>query len=458
MKLLKAILLVPALLALLAGSALAKPAAPKSGVDPSFGHGGKIALSVPKESVGKPFRLATAPSGKSYALAGSLLLAFGANGRPDPDFGNNGRLQVTAATGATTEVNGLAVDAQGRVLVSGSFNPTPGAPAKVIDPAGHISSMPAPPSTAFVVRYLPNGERDATFGGAGEIDVSLTVPAWTGPQPPAHAEVPLVHSNRLSVVNGEEPVLGGTYQYWIIGCYATPVAAAGFVAPVDPRGAALQNVPPNTWAPLPLNQASALTPMPNGNLAALSTEGLVCGHFRTSDSQVTTLNYGSQPAPVLDPSRPRLYPNALAVDSQGRFLGLDDHSEAEFNLPVQPWKLERLLPDGTFDTSFGSNGGVPLKKFGEESIAGVVVDAKGRPTVGGGDDKFRLVRLTSQGKIDHSFGKGGWVEVGFGAGTETEFKAVAIDPKGRVLAAGLVTDSALKSGVGIALTRVLPGS
>src|SRR6266568_3689134 len=120
MKLLKAILLVPALLVFLAGTALAMPATQPAGIDPNFGHGGTIDVSIPKESIEKPVQMATAPSGKSYVLVGSTLLAFGANGRPDTGFGKNGRVRVTSAAGTAFQVTGVAVDSNGRVLVSGS--------------------------------------------------------------------------------------------------------------------------------------------------------------------------------------------------------------------------------------------------------------------------------------------------------------------------------------------------
>lgn len=450
MKIRTALLLIPVLLALCVGTAVAKAPPAKPGVDPSFGHGGTIAVSVPKGSIKGQVEMATAPSGKSYVLAGSTLLAIGANGRPDPGFGHNGRLTVAAAAGETTEVTGLAVDANGRILVSGSVNPTPGVPAGVVPP-GSFSLHPEARSNAFVVRYLPDGERDPTFGGAGEIDVTVTPHPEDPTAPSTHLDSPAVHAGRLAVVNGEQPVLGGSYSYDLLYCRTLALQSSAFVSPIDPGGANFQ-----TLAPTQVQQNTVIdfASMPAGNLAVLSNSAPSCGNVGAPFAgTISALTYSSTPAPALDPIRPALSLSTLAVDSYGRFLGLEGPEELPSNGAAPPWKIVRLLPNGDFDTGFGSNGGVPLKKFGEESVGGLVVGADGRQVIAGGDNSFRLVRLGTKGKVDQSFGSHGWIEVGFGKGSKASPQALTIDAKGRVLAAGPVTSPSLKTGEGIGLTR-----
>jgi uncharacterized delta-60 repeat protein len=459
MKIRTALLLIPVFLVLCVGSAAAKSPPPKSGVDPHFGHGGTIAVSLPKGTAEKWIQMATAPSGKSYVLAGgSTLLAFGANGRPDPNFGHNGRLTVAAAAGETTAVTGLAVDANGRVLVSGSVNPTPGAANEAVPPesAGPLYHPPA--SSAFVVRYQPDGERDTTFGGTGEIDVTLTPPA-----PPAgvtgHFEHLVVNGDRLAVVDGETPVLGGSYLYYVEYCYWIGVQAHAFATPIDPAGPAVQTVSPTTYTQFPHSDVTAFAPMPGGNLAVVSGGNRYCSSRGTAEfPTLSTLTFGTNPAPTLDPARPAHSLGSLAVDSQGRFLGLEGTEILETEGLPGSTKLIRLLSNGDFDPSFGENGGVPLKKFGEESVGGLVIDSKQRPIVAGGDTKFRFVRQGTKGKVDKSFGDHGWIEVGFGKGSKASPTGLTIDAKGRILAVGRVTSPALKTGEGICLTRILPGS
>jgi uncharacterized delta-60 repeat protein len=454
MKLLKAILLVPVLLALLAGTALAKSAPQPSGVDSTFGHEGTIDVAVPKGAAERSIQMATAPSGKSYVLAGSWLLAFGANGRPDFGFGHNGRVQVAAASGETTEVTGLAVDVQGRVLVSGSVDPTPGVPNQAVPPQSAYALFHPAPSNAFVTRYLPDGERDPAFGGSGEIDITLTPPARPGPaDTTAHFEHPSVHADRLAIVNGEQPVLGGTYWYYVDYCYFTGVSSYGFAAPIDAFGPATQTLAPTAYTQFRQSNVYDFAPMPAGNLAVLLSDrrSSCSDRGEPETSTLSALTFGGAPAPALDPAGPQVWLDLLAVDGQGRILGLEPpSSRGQFS------KLIRLLPNGAFDPSFGENGGTPLKKFGEEPIGGIVTDAKGRITVAGGEGKFRLVRFGSKGKIDHSFGKHGWVEVGFGPHTQATPGAMTVDANGRILVAGRVTNPSLTTGEGIGLVRINP--
>jgi uncharacterized delta-60 repeat protein len=458
MKIRTALLLIPVLLALCVGTAVAKPPPQRSGVDPTFGHGGTIAVSIPQGSVdGKPIQMATAPSGKSYVLAGSLLLAFRADGHPDPGFGHNGRIAIAAAAGETTEVTGLAVDSQGRVLVSGSVNPTPGVANEAIPPESAFALNHPAPSNAFVVRYLPDGERDPAFGGTGEIDVTLTPPARSGsPRESAHFEHLVVHADRLAVVNGETPVLGGSYLYYVDYCYFTGVQSYAFAAAIDPAGLATQSIAPTGYTQFQQSDVTDFAPMPGSNLAVLSNGSGACSNRGSIElPTLSALSFGSSPAPALDPARPRPSLGALAVDARGRFLGLEGTAVFPFDGTTPPWKLVRLLPNGDFDPGFGSAGGVPLKKFGDESVGGVVVGANERAVVAGGETRFRLVRFGTKGKIDHSFGSHGWVEVGFGKGSKASPAALTVDAKGRLLAAGRVTSPTLKTGEGIGLTRIL---
>jgi hypothetical protein len=101
---------------------------------------------------------------------------------------------------------------------------------------------------------------------------------------------------------------------------------------------------------------------------------------------------------------------------------------------------------------------VPLTKLGAEGVDGLAIDAEQRPIVGGGESKFRVARFGTKGKIDKSFGDQGWVEVGFGPGSKATLDALSIDPENRIVAVGRVTSGALKTGVGVGLIRIRPGS
>lgn len=106
--------------------------------------------------------------------------------------------------------------------------------------------------------------------------------------------------------------------------------------------------------------------------------------------------------------------------------------------------LARYNADGSLDPSFGSGGKV-LTEFGGLSSAGVAaialqangkIVAVGTTDVGGSED-FALVRYDQDGSLDSTFGAGGKVLTDFGNGSSDVAEAVALQPNGRIVAAGV---------------------
>jgi len=112
--------------------------------------------------------------------------------------------------------------------------------------------------------------------------------------------------------------------------------------------------------------------------------------------------------------------------------------------------LVRVDSDGALDTSFGTEGVLII----EEGYANdLLLLPDGRIIVGAtvdvNDDDFALVVLDPSGRLDTTFGDGGYVRVSFG-GTEDEFRRLALTLDGRILAAGL-SDSG-----DLLVTRITP--
>ena len=122
--------------------------------------------------------------------------------------------------------------------------------------------------------------------------------------------------------------------------------------------------------------------------------------------------------------------------------------------------VTRLLPDGASDPSFGEGGSASLLGIADADRV-LSTDAKGRVIVGiqkEGSHKLEVARLGTRGVLDRSFGEGGVIRVGFGKGAGAEVDAAGIDSRGRIVVAGSAKGTALATGVGLALTRILPGS
>src|SRR3954452_21911660 len=116
-------------------------------------------------------------------------------------------------------------------------------------------------------------------------------------------------------------------------------------------------------------------------------------------------------------------------------VGFDGHGSGAFDGVVF-----RLLPDGRRDTSFGT---VRLSgPSGEAAFPhAVAVQPDGKILVAGmvfaptGDDDVALWRLSAKGRLDPSFGSGGLAVFGT-TGTDEVANAVVLDGQGRILVAG----------------------
>ncbi len=141
-------------------SATAQPAAP----DPSFGTAnGRVTLS-PFDEVysSSPHALALLPDGRmviggncSQPHTAMCFIRLLPSGAPDPEFGNNGR--VIAVNDDISTLNAIAVQSDGKLVASGLCYPTATSTTQ-----------------GCVRRYLSNGGVDTGFGNNGRVNISIT--------------------------------------------------------------------------------------------------------------------------------------------------------------------------------------------------------------------------------------------------------------------------------------------
>jgi uncharacterized delta-60 repeat protein len=138
----------------------------------------------------------------------------------------------------------------------------------------------------------------------------------------------------------------------------------------------------------------------------------------------------------------------LALQRDGRIVVAGARFEA--NSGIMDFTLVRYTRGGKLDMSFGRGGRVVTDLGGDDWAAGVVaqpdgkiVVAGGRRTANGPGWDFALVRYTSDGKLDMSFGRGGRVVTDLGVVPYS----VVVQPDGKIVAAGN------SSGAAFALVR-----
>lgn len=133
-------------------------------LDPTFGANGRAAVVVGDSAETEARAIVVQPDGKiivaGYAILGNMgrdivLVRFNADGSPDTSFGNNGRV-VFAVSNRNENINSVALQPNGRIVVVGSTQPIQG--STVTD--------------FLVVRFTSDGGLDASFGNNGVVTVN----------------------------------------------------------------------------------------------------------------------------------------------------------------------------------------------------------------------------------------------------------------------------------------------
>lgn len=129
--------------------------------------------------------------------------------------------------------------------------------------------------------------------------------------------------------------------------------------------------------------------------------------------------------------------------------------------------LARYMPNGSLDTTFGTGGKVNTKVLLFGSIVALALQSDGKILAGGlaflprGDSDFMLVRYQANGSLDTTFGTGGMVNVDFntdssGDGREDAITALAIQPDGKIVAAGASESAPIPHFFDFAVARFNP--
>ncbi len=147
--------------------------------------------------------------------------------------------------------------------------------------------------------------------------------------------------------------------------------------------------------------------------------------------------------------------HAIAIQQDGKII------LAGLGNIIDDFFLTRYNRDGSLDTSFGNGGKVFTDFFGNFDYAkAVVIQPDGKIIAGGqairtglGVDVFALARYNPDGSLDTAFGNGGKVTTSF-FGAEDQINALALQPDGKIVAAGIAIDSSnIPSTTNFALAR-----
>ena len=130
---------------------------------------------------------------------------------------------------------------------------------------------------------------------------------------------------------------------------------------------------------------------------------------------------------------------AVTIEPDGKIIVVGGSSVAG----DRNFAVVRYNTDGSLDTSFGSGGIVMTDLGSDDDIAWSVVlqeDGKiilgGHSHTGGTAYRFSLARYNTDGSLDTGFGSGGIVTASLSDATNSEATSLAIQPDGKIIAAG----------------------
>lgn len=333
-----------------------------------------------------------------FATAAVTACGGGGGGNPGgkrAGFGPRG--MVSTDFGGDDVANAIAVQGDGRIVAAG----------------GNRSEF-------ALARYTRDGHLDRSFGLRGEVVTHVgPPPVGSGPDERGGAEAIAIQPDAKIVVAGG---VGGEFALarYTRGGHLDPSFGAEGKVVTDVGG---RQGGPRTE----LLGAKAIALQADGKivaagagprhfaLARYTSDGHLDASFGPGGVVVTTVG-GADAA------------EAIVVQADGRIVvaGWSDFAFA----------VARYLPSGQLDGTFGTDGKV-VTKAGEDdfdSAEAVAVELDGKIVVAGGTGpRFPaavLVRYTSAGKLDPSFGRRG-VATGLNVAT-----AVAIQRDGRIVVAG----------------------
>jgi uncharacterized delta-60 repeat protein len=425
-------------------------------LDPSFGNAGRVTVAYPG------MRSAVLMHDDGLVLgSGQSLMKLTPNGQLDKGFGDDGTVAFPVLPDRTFHIAGLAVDSHDRIVVGGIVvGPAEDAPPPI--PFG--SGPPEMPRIARVVRYLPNGETDPTFGNEGVIETDFGLPAPRNTTGKQILPKPWVVVTGVAV-DGEDRVVltGGSSAGLEFGCFHdwffNTLTYAAFV--------------------VRLTQAGALDP-------SFGVDGIFAGRS-TSENP---LHAEISSDPIIRPGGEVIYSSSygpcpyLSGSNGISELGVDGEERGSFG-------AGGAIKDSFYDVAVGKAGsittlalagrwynlkeparvrvarfnlnGKPNRYYGRAAVVApggpegilytLAIDGHGRALLGGTmfstrlfpgptpqDEKrrrsfFAMVRLDRHGRLDRAFGPRGRIATGFGS-LAVQASTLVLDSEGRALLIG----------------------
>jgi uncharacterized delta-60 repeat protein len=404
-----------------------EPEPPPSGLDETFGDGGK---AIAERFGGDNSGMALQADGKIVMVGGRfidfVLARFNTDGSLDTSFGAGGKVTTDIAGGFAQErARAVAIQRDGKIVVAGE------------------TSLPSGDLAVALARYNADGTLDEKFGAGGKV--------FNAPTVKGRAFDVAIQADGGIVIVGDAPIPNATQDF---GDFLVARYTAGGIldATFGINGQVVEDMSSSTDMArnvvIQANGAILVSGDPIGSDPSLRTS---VARFNSDGTFDTT--FGGAGKLVLAGAQ---VGRGLAVQSDGRILLAGSMRVNNVPNDFTHFCVIRLNADGTFDNSFGSGGTITTSFTGLTDVAhAVTVQADGKIVVAGEGNlvnpNFALARYNANGSLDTSFAVDGKLVVDF-FGFEDRAENVAVQADGKIVAGGL----AHQSSDGYGLVRVKP--
>lgn len=376
--------------------------------------------------------IALQPDGKLVAAGasssdGSLVVRIRPDGTLDPSFDADGKLLNPLAAGANEgmSIRSIAIAPSGKIVI-----------------AGYVQNYTTQVARAAVVRLTPEGALDTTFDGDGILVTQLGETATT-----------FSNFYAADVLPDERILLAGNARD-SAGHVATLLARRLPGGDPDPAfGTGGKTI---TQFGIGTNLSSGVAAMRRQPDGRIVIAGLATDTDNAQPDAALVARFDAD-GKALDPSfgtggayRGRLgtpgYPvhiNGLRLQTDGKPVVVGTTGDNTKNSPTTEALVARLEADGSaVDAGFATNGNFhqPFEgAAGDASFRDVVIQPDGKiVAAGNGEDAgftVLVARFTGGGALDPSFSGDGRDLTQLG-GLSSAFGSVALQPDGKILAAG----------------------
>ncbi|MFT4049358.1 MAG: delta-60 repeat domain-containing protein [Solirubrobacterales bacterium] len=350
-------------------------------------------------------------------------------GAPDPSFGAGGKVQTIFSTTGDIAAD-VAVQQDGKIVAVGT----------AVDGSSDMLA---------IARYNTDGSLDGSFGAAGKVVLN---PGYVAAKNFATA-VAIQPDGKIVVAGYAKN--GGDYDFLVTRLYANGVLDTDFGAN-GYRSYSFGLGGTNN------DYAHDVAIQPDGQIVVAGSAGKSGGsnfavlRLSAAGSPVTNFNGGS----AVSFSIGSTYDSAdsLALQPNGSIV-LSGTTYASSDYDVA---LARLTSGGGFDPAFGGGTGKRQIAVGSEddSASDLALQPDGKILTAGyakiaGTYRGTVLRFNTDGSNDVSFGSAG-VAVPAPGSVLDQFNAVAVEPSGKIVAAGDWTSdgSSLSTVAGPLITRL----